>query len=253
MHEILIEAKNLNKEFKSGQTTQVVLNHLDLKIMKGDFTVIMGSSGAGKSTLLYALSGMDVFNSGTLMWKEHKLNSTDEHQMSTLRANKFGFVFQQIHLVSNLTLLENALVAGYLNRNRNEKEVHHKAEELFQHLKIDHLQHRFVHEVSGGEAQRAAIARAIIHDPEILFADEPTGALNRSNSENILEILTELNQSGLSVCMVTHDVKAASRASRLLYLEEGKIIGELLLPPFELHYARQREMEVTSWLSNLQW
>ena len=152
--------------------------------------------------------------------------------MAALRAKEFGFVFQQTHLVSNLTLLENVIVTGYLNKAKSAGEVRERALGLLRQMNVEDAKDRPPSQVSGGEAQRAAIARAMINEPGMIFADEPTGALNKRNTQEVLNILTQLNEKGQSILMVTHDLKAAIRATRLLYLEDGKIIGEMSLPSF---------------------
>lgn len=251
MENVLISAQNICKEFKESKVK--VLNNVNLDIYKGDFTVIMGSSGAGKSTLLYALSGMDKISSGKILLDGKDISKYTEKQMSELRTEKFGFVFQQAHLVSNLTLLENVLVAGFLNKKLTSKQVRKKAEEILEGMNITDSKNRLPVHSSGGEMQRAAIARSIINNPQILFADEPTGALNKNNSQEVLNLLTALNNENQSILMVTHDVKAAIRGNRILYLEDGKIIGEKKLAKYENSLEKQREEEVTKWLSSLEW
>lgn len=230
-----------------------ILDRIDIAISAHDFTVIMGPSGAGKSTLLYALSGMDAITSGEIIYQGQKISSFSENQMARLRSREFGFVFQQTHLVSNLTLYENVAVAGYVGMKRSPQETAKRAETLLEQMNVGEAKNRLPAQVSGGEAQRAAIARAMINDPGLLFADEPTGALNKSSSEEVLNLLSQLNQSGQSILMVTHDVRAALRGNRILYLEDGKILDELNLPDYEAGQAREREIQLGSWLSALQW
>ena len=213
----------------------------------------MGPSGAGKSTLLYALSGMDALNSGKVLYKGQVLAALSEKKMAALRAKEFGFVFQQTHLVGNLTLFENVAVAGYLEKGRSEKAVKERAESLLAQMHVEKAGNRLPSQASGGEAQRAAIARAMIKQPGLLFADEPTGALNRKNSEEVMDLLTSLNQEGQSILMVTHDVKAAIRGTRILYLEDGKILDEMSLPPFDAQAAKEREEKLSAWLTSLSW
>ena len=158
-----------------------------------------------------------------------------------------------MHLVSNLTLFENIAVPGYLNKRKTAAQVKEKANELLERMNISHVKAHLPSQVSGGEQQRCAIARAVINDPELLFADEPTGALNKKSSLEVLNLLTDLNRSRQSILMVTHDIRAALRASRLLYLEDGKITGELTLPPFDPDEEKSRETQVNAWLSSLKW
>lgn len=253
MKEVFLQGKNICKVFSQNGETSPVLNEVNVQIYKGDFTVIMGASGAGKSTLLYALSGMDHITSGEIEYKGKRISNFSETQMAGLRAKEFGFVFQQTHLVSNLTLFENIAVAGYVGGEHSPKEVRQRALELLAQMHVHGAKDRLPSQTSGGEAQRAAIARAMINDPGLIFADEPTGALNKSNSEEVLNLLSSLNEAEQSILMVTHDVKAAIRGNRILYLEDGKILDELALPAFQAADTREREAQATQWLSSLHW
>ncbi len=266
MKEIIISAKDVQKSFaNNGEMTQVLMN-VNMDIYAGDFTVIMGSSGSGKSTLLYALSGMDKATSGQVLYRPGKENEVDitslkEKKMTSIRVKDFGFVFQQIHLVSNLTLLENVTVTGYLDKGRNAAETRKKAEELLDRMNLSDVKTHLPARVSGGEQQRCAIARAVINSPTLLFADEPTGALNRKNTKEVLNLLTELNNDGQSIVMVTHDIKSALRGNRILYLDDGNIIGELELTRYgekdssgePLQTDKAREAQVNAWLESLDW
>lgn len=253
MKNILLSGKNVCKSFFRDGVETRILNSVNADIYEGDFTVIMGASGAGKSTLLYALSGMDDITDGEIFFRGQKLSGLSENKMSSCRAGEFGFVFQQTHLVSNLTLFENVAVAGYVGGLKDVRTVRERAEKLLEKMHAEKAKDRLPSQVSGGEAQRAAIARAMINDPAIIFADEPTGALNRANSEEVLELLTELNGGGQSILMVTHDVRAAIHGSRILYLEDGKILDELNLPAYKKSDSRAREDQVSRWLSELCW
>lgn len=247
MKKAIISAKNIVKTF-GGNT---VLHGIDVEIFEGDLTVIMGSSGSGKSTLLYALSGMDSISGGELFYKEQDILKSSEKELTKLRANDFGFVFQRTHLISNLTLGENIRMAGLI-ANIPENEVKTRAEELISRMNLENAKDRLPSQVSGGEAQRAAVARAVITSPAIVFADEPTGALNKANSEEVLDLFSALHQDGQTVLLVTHDKEAALRGNRVLYLEDGRIIGELELPNYT-GKDRSREEKLTEWLEGLGW
>ena len=251
MREALLAAKEIVKTYPGAQDP--VLDHISTEIYRGDFTIIMGPSGAGKSTLLYCLSGMDALSSGKVLYKDQELGTLSEKKMASLRAKEFGFVFQQTHLVSNLTLFENVAVAGYLKKGQSKTAVSERAETLLSQMHVERAKNRLPSQASGGEAQRAAISRAMINQPGLLFADEPTGALNRKNSEEVMDLLTSLNHEGQSILMVTHDVKAAIRGNRILYLEDGKILDEMSLPPFNAQAAKEREEKVSAWLVSLSW
>ena len=247
MKEVILSGKNITKAF--GENT--VLHGIDVEIYDGDFTVIMGSSGSGKSTLLYALSGMDRVSSGQLLYRKQDITDASEKNLTLLRAEDFGFVFQRTHLISNLTLYENIRMAGLIGA-LSEKETKLRAKELVKQMNLESAKDRLPTQVSGGEAQRAAVARAVINKPAILFADEPTGALNRTNSEEVLNLLSSLHGSGQSVLLVTHDKEAALRGNRILYLEDGSIIGELNLPVYA-GKDRSREARLSAWLEGLGW
>ncbi len=253
MKNSIISAKKISKSFAHNGGQVHILSGIDLEIYDGDLTVIMGASGSGKSTLLYALSGMDKATAGAVMYGGKDIVKMSEKELAKLRYSDFGFIFQQMHLVSNLSLFENVAVSGYLSKKRAASEVKKRADELLKRMGIDHIQTHLPSQVSGGEQQRCAIARAIINDPKLLFADEPTGALNRKNTIEVLDLLTDLNRGGQSILMVTHDIRAAVRASRLLYLSDGNVIGELSLSPFEQKEEKSREAQVNAWLGSLEW
>ncbi len=253
MKTTVMKAQDVCKSFANNGGQNHVLDMVNLEIYDGDFTVIMGSSGAGKSTLLYALSGMDKPTGGKVYYKDSEVTGLSEKKMALLRAKEFGFVFQQSHLVSNLTLFENVAVTGYLSESKTAKEVNEKALELLRKMNVEKAKDRLPMQVSGGEAQRAAIARAMINDPGILFADEPTGALNKRNTEEVLHLLTALNKEGQSILMVTHDMRAAIHGNRFLYIEDGKIIGEMTMQPYGEEEAKMREKQIDAWLSSMLW
>jgi len=248
MKDVILSAKDVSKQF-SGET---VLDHISTELYQGDFTVIMGSSGAGKSTLLYALSGMDAISEGQVFYQSREISGLGEKKMAALRAKEFGFVFQQTCLVSNLTLFENVAVASYLSGGSG-KAVQERAEKLLEQMHVGDAKDRLPGQVSGGEAQRAAIARAVINRPGLLFADEPTGALNRRNTDEVLDLLTQLNREGQSILMVTHDLRCAARGNRILYLEDGKLLDEMELSPYGGEDSGERDTRLGAWLSALGW
>ncbi|MCH5207159.1 MAG: ABC transporter ATP-binding protein, partial [Oscillospiraceae bacterium] len=211
MKNVILSGKGIVKSF--GENT--VLHGIDIDVYEGDLTVIMGSSGSGKSTLLYALSGMDRISGGELFYREQNITNASEKELTKLRAGDLGFVFQKTHLINNLTLGENIRMAGLIG-NVPDNEAKTRADELIMRMNLDNAKDRLPSQVSGGEAQRAAVARAVITKPVILFADEPTGALNKANSEEVLNLLSSLNADGQTVLLVTHDKEAALRGNRVL-------------------------------------
>ena len=253
MKKAILSAKGLCKSFAHNGGQIHILSQVDTELYEGDFTVIMGASGSGKSTLLYSLSGMDRATAGQVTYGGRDLVTMSENELAKLRHTDFGFIFQQMHLVSNLSLFENIAVPGYLNKTKTAAEVNERAEKLLEQMGISHIKTHLPSQVSGGEQQRCAIARAVINDPKLLFADEPTGALNRKNTTEVLDLLTELNRSGQSILMVTHDMRAALRATRILYIADGKIIGELTLPPYESAEEKSRDTQVGAWLNSMEW
>ena len=252
MKKSILATDKLCKTFSTGGIQQHVLKNLDVDIYEGDFTVIMGPSGAGKSTLLYALSGMDKPTMGKISFLGLDISALSNDKLAIFRRDNCGFVFQQAHLLDNMSILDNILTCGYLV-NKNRKDVVERAKALLQRLNIDeHIWRKFPSQVSGGEAQRSAIARALINNPKIVFADEPTGALNSANGLAVLDALTEVNNNGQSVVMVTHDTKSARRGNRILYFRDGVICGECLLGKYT-HDDNERVAQLNAFLAEMGW
>lgn len=250
---LLFKVKDVNKSYDTGAQSVHAIRNLTCDIYHSDFTVIMGSSGSGKSTLLYLLSGMDQVTSGDVLYKEAPIHKLKEKQLLTLRKKDFGMVYQGIHLIPYLTLLENVVVPAKLNE-KNHKKAINKSMALLKEFDLEKEYHRLPSQVSGGQQQRAAVARALVNDCDVLFADEPTGALNTSQGENLLNTLTKVNQNNKSVVMVTHDIKAACRGNRILFIEDGKIEGTLHLEPFNLEEdLDEREQKIYSFLRQRGW
>lgn len=252
MNKVIIKTEDLCKTYVSEGEGVHVIKNVNIEIYEGDFTVIMGSSGSGKSTLLYLLSGLETITSGEVDVLETSMKELRGKSLAEFRRNTIGFIFQAINLVPSLSLLENVILPGYLV-DRNKHRVDKKAEELLELMEVLAQKNRMPSQVSGGQQQRAAIARALINNPSILFADEPTGALNSTSGENVLDQLTELNRKGQTIVMVTHDLKAAVRANRILFLRDGRIDGDLPLPKYNKAEKEYREKEVFSYLTEMGW
>jgi putative ABC transport system ATP-binding protein len=253
MQKIILSTKKLCKTFSSGGNQQHVLKNLDIELIEGDFTVIMGSSGSGKSTLLYALSGMDKPTLGEINFENKNISKLNNDQLAVFRRNNCGFVFQQVYLLDNMSVLDNALSSGFLV-SKNKRAIVEKAKELFKQVGLDEISwNKFPSQLSGGEAQRAGIVRALINSPKIVFADEPTGALNSASSKSVLDIMTEINRVGQSFVMVTHDIKTALRGNRILYLRDGVICGELKLDAFSADNNPTRHEKLTAFLAEMGW
>lgn len=250
--EVIIKTEKLSKSFSVGGKQQHVIKNLDMEIYKGDFTVIMGSSGAGKSTLLYALSGMDRPSLGKIEYAGKEITKMNDDQLAVFRRKHCGFIFQQIHLVDSMSVMDNAISTGMLT-GQKQKHLKKKAEELFERVGITKdMAGKFPSQLSGGEAQRSAMVRAVINDPDVVFADEPTGALNSSGVKAVLDVLTELNRGGQSVVMVTHDIKSARRANRIIYLQDGGIVGECE-PGEYISGDKARHEKIRSFLEEMGW
>ena len=252
MKSSVIKASNLCKSFITGKTALNVIKNLSLNIYEGDFTVIMGSSGSGKSTLLYTLSGMDSLSSGTVQLLDQDITSMKEEELSVIRKKDISFIFQSINLLPDITAFENIAYCGY-GINKNKKEVNEKTLMLLENLGLKEVKGKYPSEISGGMQQKVAVARAIITSPKILFGDEPTGALNSTAGEEVLNILSDLNNKGQTIVMVTHDLKAAARASRLIYLRDGRIDGELSLDKFSKSDYENREILIFEFLKERGW
>lgn len=253
MDNIIIRTNKLCKSFSNGGIQQHVLKNLNIEIKQGDFTVLMGSSGSGKSTLLYALSGMDTPTVGDVYWGEENIAKLNGDKLALIRRENCGFVFQSIYLLDNMNVLDNVLTSGLLV-NKDKKSVYQKAVNLLKSVGLS--ENDFVklpNQLSGGEKQRVAIVRAIINNPKILFADEPTGALNSAASIQVLDNMTMLNENGQSIVMVTHDIKTALRGNRILYIKDGSICGEIELQPFSKAENTVRQQKLQQFLSEMGW
>lgn len=249
----IIEAKNLCKTYIANKRQNNILKNVSFKVEKGEMVGIMGPSGSGKSTLLYSVSGMDKATSGEVMFDGKDITKMNENELSQIRLNKMGFIFQQMFMMKNLTILDNILLPSIENKadTSDKKTKLAKAENLMRKLGIIDCADKDINEVSGGQLQRACIARSMINNPDILFADEPTGALNRTSSFEVMDELSKLNKEGTTIMMVTHDSKVAARCSRVLYIIDGQIAGEFVLNKSE--DIKEREKDLNNWLMNMGW
>ena len=228
MNEIII-GENITKEYGEGSERRTVLNEVSISIRKGDFITIMGPSGCGKSTLLSILSGLEKAESGTIRFTGSELGKMKETQLSDLRRKNMGFVFQQPTFLKNLNLIDNIILPAAKNKNKGADIILEKARELMRKTGISDLEERSVTQVSGGQLQRAGICRALINQPDILFGDEPTGALNSKSSEEVMDIFSQINQQGTTVLLVTHDAKVAAFADKVYFMKDGNIVNEIAL------------------------
>ena len=238
----MINVKNISKSYKDA----IVLNNVSLEINKGDFTAVMGPSGSGKSTLLYSISSMDNPDEGEVIFEGIDVYKLSESELSKFRLNKMGFVFQNSQMLKNLSIFDNIILSGMVAKRESIEVVRARATELMSKMGIEDIKDRDIREVSGGQLQRAAICRAMINSPEILFMDEPTGALNSEAASQVMEILKKLNQEGISIMLVTHDAKMASMAKKVIYIKDGKLAGEI-----KLSNEKEALAEIDLWLKTI--
>ncbi len=221
----VLEARHINKYFKKP-TLYHVLKDINFEIKKGEFVSIMGKSGCGKSTLLYILSTMDTDYEGELLLNNEVITGQDRDYLSHIRNKHIGFVFQFHYLLSEFSVLENVMLPAKKLAEKSEQEIKHDAIEKLKMLNIEHLAYKRASNVSGGEKQRIAIARALINNPSIIMGDEPTGNLDSYNSENVFNIFKQLSADhNLSLLVVTHDEDFAKRTNRIITMEDGRIIS----------------------------
>lgn len=252
--EAMIEVKQLCKSYIVNKKQHHVLRNVDLMIHQGEFIAVMGPSGSGKSTLLYTISGMDHISGGSVLFDHKEISRYNEKEMASLRLQEMGFVFQQMHFLNNLNIYDNVILPGYMGKEKKRKEVNAFADELFQKFMISDIAKHRIQEVSGGELQRACIARAMINHPKVLFADEPTGALNSSSARDVMDMFLKVHEQGTTILMVTHDVKIASYAQRICYINDGKIESELEIGTMQdQKELKEREKTVYNWLMEKGW
>lgn len=247
----ILEARKLNKTYSIGKNnSQQVLRDVDLDIRQGEFVSVMGPSGSGKSTLLYNISGMDRMTSGSVKFCDKKIAEMGEDELSELRLKMMGFIFQQSSLLKNLNIFDNIILSAFMAKAGSRQKINERAAHLMEQTGIVELKDNNITQASGGQLQRAAICRALINNPQIVFGDEPTGALNSKAAGEVMDILAEINQSGTTILLVTHDAKVAIKTERVLYMSDGVIAGEKQLGKYskDATNVKSRENELSSWL-----
>ena len=245
----LISCENLAFAYE-GMT---VLQNVNFKVEEGEFVSVMGPSGSGKSTLLYTVSGMDNVTAGSVFFDGDEISAMKDKQLINLRLIKMGFVFQQMYMMKKLSIIDNIVLPGFQAKIRTREEIRKDAEDLMRKLGIIDEADREITEVSGGQLQRACLCRALINHPKVIFADEPTGALNSKASGEVMERLLEANRMGTTILMVTHSEKVASISDRIIYLVDGNIQGELILGKKTEDDLSARERRVRDWLEEMGW
>lgn len=253
-NEIILKAENTGKNYNDSGRIVTAVDSVNLEVHKGDFVIIMGASGSGKSSLLFLLSCLEKCDTGSIMFRDKRIDTARPAELAELRRKAFGFVFQGIHLVPYLSLRENVRIASLTAGNSISK-TDEMVSELMEGFSLGEAQYGLPSRVSGGEAQRAAVARAIINKPEILFADEPTGSLNHSAGSAILESFAKLNAEGQTIVLVTHELNAACYGNRVIFMRDGKLHGELNMKEEskEISSFEQRRMKLVSWLDERGW
>ena len=250
----VIETKDLCKTYIIDKQSNNVLQNVNFKVEEGEFVSIMGPSGSGKSTLLYTVSGMDNVTAGSVKFDGDEITSMTEKDLMKIRLIKMGFIFQQMYMMKKLSIIDNIILPGFQAKLKPRDEVRKYAEELMRKVDIIDTADREITEVSGGQLQRACLCRALINHPKVLFADEPTGALNSKASMDVMNRLLEANRAGTTVLMVTHSEKVASISDRIIYLVDGNIQGELSLgKKNDSEEIAKRERKVRTWLEEMGW
>ncbi|TCT16231.1 putative ABC transport system ATP-binding protein [Natranaerovirga pectinivora] len=250
-----LKVKDLCKTYIINKMQNNVLRNLNFEINEGEMVAIMGPSGSGKSTLLYTVSGMDHLTAGKVDYFGKEISTLTPNEMSDLRLDEMGFIFQQMHMLKNLSIYDNIILPAYHSKKgKDRKAINERARVLMHKLGINEVADNATNEVSGGELQRACICRSLINSPKMIFADEPTGALNLQNSYEVMKELNKINQEGTTIMLVTHDMKVAAKCDRIMYIQDGSIKGEIHLGKFEFENSlKERERMVNNWLMEMGW
>lgn len=252
----VVEVKNLCKTYIINKRQNNVLKNVNLTVDEGDMIAVMGPSGSGKSTLLYAVSGMDHITSGEVYFSDKNITTLNPKRLAKLRLDDMGFIFQQMYMLKNLTILDNIILPACQSKKSKEsrKEIVNRGLDLMRKLDIVEIADNDINEVSGGQLQRACICRSLMNRPKMIFADEPTGSLNRNSSDEVMTELRKINEEGTTVMLVTHDIKVAAQCKKVLYIVDGNIKGEHNLSEDNaIKNQRDRERSLNNWLMELGW
>ena len=255
MNNTVLQTKGLCKTYIVNKHQNNVLKNIDLTISEGEMVAVMGPSGSGKSTLLYCVSGMDKVTAGEVFFNGRETAKLSDKELAKLRLDEMGFIFQQMYMMKNLSVLDNIIFPAVKSKKNKEsrRQIEERGRALMHRLGIDDVCGNDINEVSGGQLQRACICRSMINNPKMIFADEPTGALNRTSSEEVMEELARINSEGTTVMLVTHDVKVAAKCTRVLYIVDGNIKGEYNLDRYTPSRLRERERALNNWLMEMGW
>ncbi len=247
----ILEARSINKKVDLGKENELhILKDVNLEIEEGEFVSVMGPSGSGKTTLLYNVSGMDRITSGSMKFKGREIGRLKEEELAKIRLETMGFIFQDINLLKNLSLIDNVMFPALVSKDADKNAVYEKAKKLLELTGIEKLADNNVTQGSGGQLQRVGICRALINNPDIIFGDEPTGALDSKSTEEIMSILAEVNQKGTTVMLVTHDVKVAAKTERVLYMVDGNLVAQKKMRKYDARHddIKEREESIMKWL-----
>lgn len=249
----IISVKDLCKTFSLKGYNNEVLKNVSLEMEEGEFVSVMGPSGSGKSTLLYTVSGMDSVTSGSVSFGGKEISAMKKKELTSVRLHEMGFIFQQMYMMKKLCIFDNIVLPGY-QAGKDRNAVNSRATELMRSLDIEDIGTREITEVSGGQLQRACICRALINEPKVVFADEPTGALNSKAANEVMKQLRKINNSGTGIMMVTHSIRVAAQSDRVIYLVDGNIMGELCMGRMQSdEELAQRDQTLNSWLMSQGW
>ncbi len=250
----VLNVKDLCKTYIVNKRQNNVLRNVSFQVFEGEMVAIMGPSGSGKSTLLYSVSGMDNATAGNIYFNNKDITKLSQKELADVRLNDMGFIFQQMYMLKNLTVLDNIILPGLQANKLAKADVTNRGKELMRKLSIIDIADNDINEVSGGQLQHACICRSLINNPKMIFADEPTGALNRTTSDDVMQELTKLNNEGTTILLVTHDVKVAAKCQRVLYIVDGNISGEYNLGKYnEDLELKERERTLNNWLLQMGW
>ncbi|PEZ80901.1 ABC transporter ATP-binding protein [Bacillus sp. AFS017274] len=247
----ILEARSMNKKVELGKDNELdILKDVSLEIEEGEFVSVMGPSGSGKSTLLYNVSGMDRMTSGSVKFKGREIGRLKEEELAKIRMNNMGFIFQDINLLKNLSVIDNVMFPALVSKDADKNAIHQKAKKLLEMTGIEKLADNTITQGSGGQLQRVGICRALINDPDIIFGDEPTGSLDSKSTEEIMSILAEINKKGTTIMLVTHDGKVAAKTERVLFMVDGNIVAQKKMRKYDAQHddIKGREESIMKWL-----
>jgi len=252
----ILEVKDLCKTYITNKRQNNVLRNVNFTVAPGEMVAVMGPSGSGKSTLLYTVSGMDGLTAGDVLFDGKSIAKMSQKELSGLRLDHMGFIFQQMYMMKNLSIIDNIMLPSCQSKKIKEsrRTKAERAKELMRRQGIIETADNGIDEVSGGQLQRACLCRSLINKPDVIFADEPTGALNRAASDEVMDMLGAVNREGTTVMLVTHDAKVAARCTRVMYIVDGNIKGEYNLDMYDgVSSLRDRERAINNWLMEMGW